>query len=139
MCEECGLKQPGYGLASEGKARWCAGCGAAEGAMLLRKRKMRLEKRPRGTAGATAGAGVKQDARSVRAREVFGGDDTDSDGDEAPRAEEEAAAAGEAAADPTVREVKAEPTPALEPVIKREFSDSRRQQRQQQSNYMLLQ
>ena len=50
-----------------------------------------------------------------RAREVLGGDDTDSDGDEAPRAEEEAAegAAGEAA-----EEVKAEPAPALEPAIK---------------------
>ena len=60
-----------------------------------------------------------------RAREVLGGDDTDSDGDEAPRAEEEAA--GEAAV-----EVKAEPAPALEPAIKREPSDSRRQQQQQQ-------
>ena len=55
----------------------------------------------------------------------MGGDDTDSDGDEAPRAEEEAAegAAGEAA-----EEVKAEPAPALEPAIKREPSDSRRKQ-----------
>ena len=34
------LKQPSYGLASEGKARWCAGCGKAEGAVLIRKRKM---------------------------------------------------------------------------------------------------
>ena len=32
MCEGCGLKCPGYGLASERKARWCAGCGAAGGA-----------------------------------------------------------------------------------------------------------
>ena len=64
-----------------------------------------------------------------RAREVLGGDDTDSDGDEAPRAEEEAAegAAGEAA-----EEVKAEPAPALEPAIKREPSDSGRQQQQHQ-------
>ena len=64
-----------------------------------------------------------------RAREVLGGDDTDSDGDEAPRAEEEAAegaAPGEAA-----EEVKAEPAPALEPAIKWEPSDSRRQQQQQ--------
>ena len=40
-CEGCGLKEPGYGLASEGKRRWCAGCGAAEGAVdvrALRKR-----------------------------------------------------------------------------------------------------
>ena len=65
-----------------------------------------------------------------RAREVLGGDDTDSDGDEAPRAEEEAAegAAGEAAP-----EVKAEPAPALEPAIKREPSDSGRQQQKQPS------
>jgi hypothetical protein len=53
----------------------------------------------------------------------LGGDDTDSDGDEAPRAEEEAV--GEAA-----EEVKAEPAPALEPTIKREPSDSRQQQQQ---------
>jgi hypothetical protein len=81
---------------------------------------------PRGTVGAAAGAGAKQGVRSVRALEVLGGDDTDSDGDEAPRAEGEAAegAAGEAA-----EEVKAEPAPALEPAIKREPSDSRRQQR----------
>jgi hypothetical protein len=92
------------------------------------KREMRLEKRPRGTASATAGAGAKHGARSVRALEVYGGDDTDSDGDEAPRAEEEATAAGEAAADPAVREVKAEPAPALEPAIKPEPSDSRQQQ-----------
>ena len=53
--------------------------------------------------------------------EVLGGDDTDSDGDEAPRAEEEAAegAAGEAA-----EEVKAESAPALEPDIKPEPSES---------------
>jgi hypothetical protein len=65
--------------------------------------------------------------RSVRALEVLGGDDTDSDGDEAPRAEGEAAegAAGEAA-----EEVKAEPAPALEP--KREPSDRRQQQQEQQ-------
>ena len=40
MCEGCGLKQPNYGLASEGKKRWCAGCGAVEGAVSLRKRDM---------------------------------------------------------------------------------------------------
>jgi hypothetical protein len=91
----------------------------------LQKQKMRLEKRPRGTAGAAAGAEAKRGARSVRAREVFGGDDTDSDGDEAPRAEEEAAVADAV-------DVKAEPAPALEPVIKREPSDSRRQQWQRQ-------
>ena len=93
------------------------------------EQKMHLAKRPRGTASAMAGAGAKRGARSVRAREVLGGDDTDSDGDEAPRAEEEAAegAAGEAA-----EEVKAEPAPALEPSIKREPSDSLRQQQQQQ-------
>jgi hypothetical protein len=47
-------------------------------------------------------------------------------GDEAPRAEEEATAAGEAATD-VVHNVKAEPAPALEPAIKREPSDYRRQ------------
>jgi hypothetical protein len=36
MCEGCGLKRPEYGLASEGKKRWCAGCGAAEGAVSLK-------------------------------------------------------------------------------------------------------
>jgi hypothetical protein len=39
MCEGCGLKAPGYGLASEGNRRWCAGCGAVEGAVRLQKRK----------------------------------------------------------------------------------------------------
>jgi hypothetical protein len=62
---------------------------------------------------------------------VFGGDDTDSDGDEVPRVEEEAAAAGEAQAEAAL-DVKAEPAPAREPAVKREPSDSRRQQRQQQ-------
>ena len=38
-CEGCGLKQPSYGLASEGKARWCAGCGKAEGAVYLPQKK----------------------------------------------------------------------------------------------------
>jgi hypothetical protein len=87
-----------------------------------------IDKRPRGLAVATASAGAKRDARSVRALEVLGGDDTDSDGDEAPRAEGElaAGAAGEAA-----EEVKAEPAPALEPAIKWEPSYSRRQQQQQ--------
>jgi hypothetical protein len=33
MCEGCGLKQSKYGLASEGKTWWCAGCGAAKGAV----------------------------------------------------------------------------------------------------------
>ena len=32
MCEGCGLKRANYGLASEGKARWCAGCGKTKGA-----------------------------------------------------------------------------------------------------------
>ena len=26
-CEDCGLKQPRLGLPSEGKLRWCVGCG----------------------------------------------------------------------------------------------------------------
>jgi hypothetical protein len=37
MCEGCGLKLPNYGLASEGKMRWCAGCGKAEGAVSLQR------------------------------------------------------------------------------------------------------
>jgi hypothetical protein len=123
MCEGCGLKQSNYGLASEGKRRWCAECGAAEGAVLLQKREMRLDKRPRGTAGATAGAGAKRGARSVRALEVLGGDDTDSDGDDTPRAEGEVA---EGEAGDVADEVKAEPAPALEPAIKREPSESGR-------------
>ena len=69
MCEACGLiKQPCYGLASEGKKRWCAGCGAAEEAVLIQKRKMRLDKRPRDTASATGSAGAKRGASSVRNR-----------------------------------------------------------------------
>ena len=32
QCEECGLKQAIYGLASEGKKRWCSGCGKPKGA-----------------------------------------------------------------------------------------------------------
>jgi hypothetical protein len=31
LCEGCGLKQAQYGLASEDKKRWCAGCGKAKG------------------------------------------------------------------------------------------------------------
>jgi hypothetical protein len=130
MCEGCGVKQMTCGLASEGKMRWCAGCGPAEGAVRLQKRKMCLEKRPRGTASVTAGAGAKQGARSVRARGVWGGHDTDSDGDKAPRAEE--AAVVEAQKGAKAEEVEAEPTPALEPEIKRVPSNSRRQQKQQQ-------
>jgi hypothetical protein len=99
MCEGCGIGE-GFGIRI--KKRWCAGCGAAKGAVSLQKHTMRLGKQSRGTAGATVGAGAKQGARSVRAREVFGGDDTNSDGDEAPRAEEEAAAAGEAEAEAAV-------------------------------------
>ena len=194
MCEGCGLKGPGHGLASEGKKRWCAGCGPAEGAVLIGNRKMCLDKRPRGTPGATVGAGAKHGARSghylpgnwsqlprpasaeavaaaramglgtavtgarqaraprrrgsgkldhwnrtascagwgarsVRALEVYGGDDTDSDGDEAPRAEGEAA---EGAAREAAEEVKAEPAPALGPAIKWEPLDSRRQQQQEE-------
>ena len=34
-CEGYGLKEPKYGLASEGKSRWCAGCGRAEGAVRI--------------------------------------------------------------------------------------------------------
>ena len=29
MCEGCGIKHPTYGLPSEGKRRWCAGCAKA--------------------------------------------------------------------------------------------------------------
>ena len=43
MCEGCCLKVPKYGLASEGKARWCAGCGKAEGAVSLHKTKNMCE------------------------------------------------------------------------------------------------
>ena len=75
-------------------------------------------------------AGAKQGGCSVRAREVLGGDDIDSDGDEAPRAEGEAVAGEHEGA--AVEEVEAEPAPSLEPEIKREPSDSRRQQQQQQ-------
>jgi hypothetical protein len=35
-----GLKEPTYGLAAEGKKRWCAGCGAAKGAVSLKKQQM---------------------------------------------------------------------------------------------------
>ena len=139
MCEGCGLKQvfdpmfgtieaPRYGLASEGKARWCSGCGWVEGAVLItspRKRKTRLDKWPRDTASATAGAGAKQGTRSVRAWEVFGGNDTDSDGDEAPRAEEKAVAGQrEGAHEAVAEDVEVGPAPALEPTIKWEPSDS---------------
>ena len=65
---------------------------------------------------------------TVRALEALGGDDTDSDGDEAPRAEGELAAGAAAEA---AEEVKAEPAPVLEPAIKREPLDSGRQQQQQ--------
>jgi hypothetical protein len=125
MCEGCGLKRPHYGLASEGKVRWCVGCGKAEGAVQIGKQKMRLEKRPRDTASATAGAGAKRGACSVRALEVLGGDDIDSDGDEVPLAEEEVPRA-EGAVGEAAEEVKAEPAPDLGPAIKREPSDNRR-------------
>ena len=90
---------------------------------------MRLDKWPRGSVSAMASVGAKRGARSVRAREVVGGDDTDSDGDEASRAAEEEETAGAAAE--AVEQVKAEPAPALEPAIKREPSDSGRQQQQE--------
>eukprot|EP01051_Picozoa_sp_SAG22_P011172 SAG22_NODE_1055_length_5789_cov_3.943234_2_plen_72_part_00 len=39
-CEDCGDKQPSYGLPAEGKRRWCGGCGKQkEGAVSLKKRK----------------------------------------------------------------------------------------------------
>ena len=37
MCEACGLKPRGHGLAAEGKVRWCGGCGKVEGAVPLNK------------------------------------------------------------------------------------------------------
>ena len=43
MCEGCGLKRPHYGLSAERRARWCAGCAAAEGSgvvLLQKQRKM---------------------------------------------------------------------------------------------------
>ena len=41
MCEDCGLKQPSYGLPSDGKKRWCAGCGKGhKGAQYMQKQKM---------------------------------------------------------------------------------------------------
>jgi hypothetical protein len=41
MCEGCGLKRANYELASEGKARWCAGCGKAKGAVNIQVLKKR--------------------------------------------------------------------------------------------------
>jgi len=46
MCEDCGLKQPGHGLASDGKRRWCAGCGKAHGAVSLQKAPAASLKKP---------------------------------------------------------------------------------------------
>jgi len=63
MCEGCGLKVPTYGLASEGKARWCAGCGAAEGAVDVRA----LRKREGAAAGATQDA-IKRPAAGPKKR-----------------------------------------------------------------------
>ena len=40
MCEGCGLKQANYGLASEAKRRWCAGCMKAKKAVSPQKQKM---------------------------------------------------------------------------------------------------
>jgi hypothetical protein len=40
MCEGCGLERKHYGLVSEGKKRWCAGCGKAEGAVLMTQQKL---------------------------------------------------------------------------------------------------
>ena len=37
MCERCGLKIPSFGLASDGKRRWCASCGVAEGGVMVDK------------------------------------------------------------------------------------------------------
>jgi hypothetical protein len=37
MCEDCGLKHPCYGLASDGKRRWCTGCGKVHGGVSLQK------------------------------------------------------------------------------------------------------
>ena len=44
MCEACGapcgITGPMYGLASEGKRRWCDGCGKVKGGIFLRKQKL---------------------------------------------------------------------------------------------------
>jgi hypothetical protein len=155
MCEACGLiKQPCYGLASEGKKRWCLGCGLftlplpvclplpcasarqrarkkagvaaerkrkAEGARMAREGEVKARK------DAAAAAKTEKQQRDVvataRKQEGVVSDDMG----EVPLAEWELVE-GEA----WEEEVKAEPAPALEPTIKRETSDSRRQQLQQQ-------
>ena len=117
MCEACGLiKQPCYGLASEGKKRWCLGCG--------------LFTLPLPVCLPLPCASARQRARKKALnhwqkckQEGVVSDDMG----EVPLAEWELVE-GEA----WEEEVKAEPAPALEPTIKRETSDSRRQQLQQQ-------
>eukprot|EP01051_Picozoa_sp_SAG22_P010595 SAG22_NODE_960_length_6295_cov_76.270497_4_plen_529_part_00 len=59
LCETCGSKEKNYGLANEGKKRWCSGCGKAHNAVRVHT----------GQGGAAAGAanprreGIKPPAR----------------------------------------------------------------------------
>ena len=74
MCEGCGLKQPTFGLPAEGrKARWCAGCAAAEGkgAVSLSLREGKEGQSAQAVAAAQA-HGTQQEASARELRELLG-------------------------------------------------------------------
>jgi hypothetical protein len=73
MCEGCGLKQPGYGLASEGKKRWCAGCGKAEGAVNIQVLRKRQDSQagPRQTAAAVHVLSAAEQKLSAKKLKTF--------------------------------------------------------------------
>ena len=50
-CEDCELKPPRFGLASEGRKRWCAGCVKAHPGALLVVQKKKLQKMCEGAGG----------------------------------------------------------------------------------------
>jgi hypothetical protein len=83
MCEGCGLKQANYGLASEAKRRWCAGCMKTKEAVPLQKQKKMCEgcglKHPtyglasEGKARWCAGCGAAEGAVSLQKQKMCEG------------------------------------------------------------------
>jgi hypothetical protein len=44
-CEDCGPKQPNFGLPAEGKKQWCAGCAKGHvGAVDLRDKRRNIKR-----------------------------------------------------------------------------------------------
>jgi hypothetical protein len=68
MCEGCGLKRPTYGLASEGKRRWCLGCGKAKGAVSLQRKEKAAKKKAAKRPGTESSTRPKKRARAAAAK-----------------------------------------------------------------------